>query len=175
VSNKRSLRIEPPQQMKMSSQTLRECVHRHLGSTTILGVLGVVLGAQVAATPLHPALQARIDEVLEALGLAGLTEGVSAADLKQILAEIRFNMLLDAKLLFHPSLSLAWTHTDPAILQAGGELSAGFANTLTHTIAPGLDGLSPRLRSPGGSFLDVGVGVAGLSIALVAARRMQNQ
>ena len=31
-----------------------------------------------------------------------MTEGMREATLKQILAEIRFNMLLDTKLLFHP-------------------------------------------------------------------------
>jgi SAM-dependent methyltransferase len=61
---------------------------------------------------------------------------------------------------------LAWTHTDTEILQAGGEVSAGFADTLTHVIVPHLEGLSQRLGSPDGSFLDVGVGVAGLSIAM---------
>jgi SAM-dependent methyltransferase len=152
--------------MKMSSQALREYVNRHLGSTSILAVLGVVLDAHVTATPLHPALQARIDEVLEALGLAGITEGVSAVELKQILAEIRLNMLLDAKLLLHPTPSSGWAHTETAILQAGGEVSAGFADALTRTIVPRLNGLSQRLGSPDGSFLDVGVGVAGLSIEM---------
>lgn len=153
----------------MSSQALREHVSRHMGSTTILAALGAVLDAQVTGTPLHPAIQARIDEVLTALGTDGITEGVSAADLRHMLAEIRFNMLLDAKLLFDATRSLAWTHTETELLQVGGELSAGFADALTQTVAPRLDGLSQHLASPGGSFLDVGVGVAGLSIAL--ARR----
>ena len=152
----------------MSSQALRDYINRHLGSTTVLAALGVVLDAQVTGTPLQPVLQGQIEEVLDAVGLGGMTEGVSAADLKQILAEIRFNMLLDAKFLFHPTRSLAWTHNESEILQAGGEVSAGFADALTHTIIPRLDGLSQQLISPEGSFLDVGVGVAGLSIAMVA-------
>ena len=61
---------------------------------------------------------------------------------------------------------MAWTHNESEILQAGGEVSAGFADALTHTIIPRLDGLSQQLKSPEGSFLDVGVGVAGLSIAM---------
>jgi SAM-dependent methyltransferase len=143
-------------------QALREYVNRHLGSTSILGV---VLDAHVTATPLHPALQARIDEVLEALGLAGITEGVSAVELKQILAEIRLNMLPGRKASPSPNAFLG-THTETAILQAGGEVSAGFADALTRTIVPRLNGLSQRLGSPDGSFLDVGVGVAGLSIEM---------
>jgi SAM-dependent methyltransferase len=151
----------------MSIQALRDYINRHLGSTSVLAALGVALDAQAAETPLQPALQAQIEEVLDAVGLGGVTEGVSAADLKQILAEIRFNMLLDAKFLFHPIRSLAWTHNESEILQAGGEISAGFADPLTHTIIPRLDGLSRQLNSPEGSFLDVGVGVAGLSIAML--------
>jgi hypothetical protein len=50
-------------------------------------------------------------------------------------------MLLDTKLLFEPTASLAWTHTDTEILHAAGEVSAGFADALTHTIAPRVDGL----------------------------------
>jgi SAM-dependent methyltransferase len=91
---------------------------------------------------------------------------MSAADLKSMRAEIRFNMLLDAKLLVPATGSLAWTHTETELLQAGGEVSAGFAEALTRTIVPRLDGLARRLGSPDGSFLDVGVGVAGLAIAM---------
>jgi SAM-dependent methyltransferase len=152
---------------KMSSQVLRDYTNRHLGSTTVLAALGVVLDAQLTATPLQPALQGQIEEVLDAVGLVGMTEGASAADLKQVLAEIRFNMLLDAKFLCHPTRSLAWTHNESEILQAGGEVSAGFADALTQTIIPRLDGLSRKLNSAEGSFLDVGVGVAGLSITMV--------
>jgi 2-polyprenyl-3-methyl-5-hydroxy-6-metoxy-1,4-benzoquinol methylase len=153
-------------EMKTTSKALQEYVTRYMGSTAILAALGAVLNAQVTGTPLDPTLQTRIDEVLDALELDGVTEGMSAADLKRILAEIRFNMLLDAKLLFHPTRCLAWTHTETEILQTGGEVSAGFADVLRQTIVPRLDGLEQRLGSPDGSFLDVGVGVAGLSIAM---------
>ena len=151
----------------MSSQALRDYVNHHLASTTVLAALGVVLDAQVTARPLQPALQARIDDVLETIGLAGLAKGASEADFKSLLAEIRFNMLLDAKFLLDPTSCLAWAHSDPEILQAGGEVSAGFAGALTNRIVPGLEGLAQRLGSSDGSFLDVGVGVAGLSIAMM--------
>ena len=103
----------------MSSQALREFVNRHIGSTTILAALGEVLDAQATGTPLYPAIQVRIDEVLHALKIDSVTEGVNAADLGRMLAEIRFSMLLDAKLLFHSTRSLSWTHTETEILQVG--------------------------------------------------------
>ena len=49
----------------MSNQTVRDFVNRHLGSTTVLAFLGIVLDAKVTATPLRPALQERLEEVPE--------------------------------------------------------------------------------------------------------------
>lgn len=157
---------EDGKKIKAGDKVLREYVNHQLGSTAVLAALGAVLDTQATGTPPAPALQPRIAEVLNAFGIEGITAGVSTADLKQLLAEIHFNMLLDTKLLFQTKPSLAWTHTETEILQAGGEVSAGFANVLTHTIVPRLDGLEQRLGSPEGTFLDVGVGVAGLSIAM---------
>src|SRR6476620_7353732 len=141
----------------MSSQALRDYVNHHLGSTTILAALGVVVEAQLAASPLPPALQARIDDFVGTVGLAGLTKGIGEAELKSLLAESRFIMLLDAKFLLDPSSCLTWAHHATEILQAGGEISAGFAGPLKSRIVPGLEGLAQRLDSSEGSFLDVGV------------------
>ncbi len=139
---------------------------RHVGSTAILAALGAALDAQVSGTPLNPMLQRRVDEVLEAAGVKDLTKGMSTAELGVLLAEIRFNMLLDAKLLAPAAHPLAWTYNETEILRAGGEISAGFALALRDTIAPRLEGLEKRLASQDGAFLDVGVGVAGLAIAV---------
>ena len=148
----------------MNSQTLHEYISRHLSSTALLAALGAALDAQLTGTPLPSTIQARIDEVSAAFKIDRLTDGVNPAELRQVLAEIRFNMLLDAKLLFQATRSLAWAHNETEILQAGGEVSAGFADALKNVFVPRLDGLPERLEN--GSFLDVGVGVAGLSIAM---------
>jgi 2-polyprenyl-3-methyl-5-hydroxy-6-metoxy-1,4-benzoquinol methylase len=60
---------------------------------------------------------------------------------------------------------VGWRHTDPAILQAQGDGSSMFASALRTRLAPQLGDLSERLARPGARFLDVGVGVAALSIA----------
>ncbi len=62
--------------------------------------------------------------------------------------------------------SAGWRHTDPAILQAQGDGSSMFAAAFRTRLAPQLGDLSERLARPGARFLDVGVGVAALSIAL---------
>lgn len=149
--------------------SLREIVNQHSRTVTVLAALGAALDARVGGAVRPAALQARVDDMLATLGLSESLEGHSAADLRQLLAEIRFNMLLDAKLLFGESSAGTWSHTERALLQAGGDVSAGFVATLAGAIAPRLDGLSARLDAPGAAFLDIGVGVAGLAIAM--ARR----
>lgn len=59
-----------------------------------------------------------------------------------------------------------WTHTDEQLLQAQGRLSAGVIALLADVLFPHVPGLLDRLRSDSGAFLDVGAGVAGVSIAM---------
>jgi 2-polyprenyl-3-methyl-5-hydroxy-6-metoxy-1,4-benzoquinol methylase len=62
--------------------------------------------------------------------------------------------------------SAGWHHTDPLILQAQGDGSSMFATGLKLRLAQQLGDLGARLGRPGARFLDVGVGVAALSIAM---------
>jgi hypothetical protein len=100
--------------MKQSdrSQDLREYVNNHIRSNTILAVLGVTLEARVTGIPLHPKIQVQIDEVIDTLGIGGMVEGTSTASLEQMVADMRFNMLLDAKLFSRANDGLAWTHDE---------------------------------------------------------------
>ncbi len=59
-----------------------------------------------------------------------------------------------------------WRHTDRALLQAMGDASAAFAPMFKAHMVAGLGDLAARLDRPGARFLDVGVGVASLSIAM---------
>jgi SAM-dependent methyltransferase len=58
-----------------------------------------------------------------------------------------------------------WRHTDPAVLQAQGTMSAGAVAFLERVVFPGAPGIPERLES-GAAFLDVGAGVAAVSIEL---------
>jgi SAM-dependent methyltransferase len=62
--------------------------------------------------------------------------------------------------------STGWRHTDPAILQTQGDTSASLAMAFKMMIVPQLGDLGERLGKPGARFLDVGVGVASLAIAV---------
>ncbi len=59
-----------------------------------------------------------------------------------------------------------WRHTDPAILQTQGDGSAMLAPVMKNMIIPQLGDLAERMARPGAKFLDVGVGVASLAIAM---------
>jgi 2-polyprenyl-3-methyl-5-hydroxy-6-metoxy-1,4-benzoquinol methylase len=65
--------------------------------------------------------------------------------------------------------STGWQHTDPAILQTQGDSSIGIAMMLKMMVIPQLGDLGERLARPGARFLDVGVGVASLAIAMCRA------
>src|SRR5687767_11479841 len=138
----------------MSTQAIREFINRHNAAAAGLAALGAALDARASGTPLEPALAQRIEELLAALDAGGLLDGVSAQEATPLLAELRFMLGLEAKLLYADRRAAGWHHTEPEILQAGGDTSAGFAQGLTRMVAPALEGLSERLGRPGASFLD---------------------
>jgi SAM-dependent methyltransferase len=59
-----------------------------------------------------------------------------------------------------------WRHTDRAILQAQGDASIGVAGMFKMNLIPSLGDLGARLERPEARFLDIGVGVASLAIAM---------
>src|SRR5262249_42259784 len=59
-----------------------------------------------------------------------------------------------------------WHHSDPVLLQAQGDSSTMFPPMFKTMIVPQLGDLGERLARPGARFLDVGVGVAALSIGM---------
>lgn len=151
----------------MSIEALRELVAQLSASSTALAVLGAELDARVSGKQLHPALRPQVDGLLREAGALQALEGTSPAEVAPLLAEMRHFWALDDDFLAMPSRAPGWRYTDTDVLQGGGEITEGFANVLPRFL-PLLDGLGPRLDS-GATFLDVGTGVARLSIGL--ARR----
>lgn len=149
----------------MSLTALRDLVARLNLSAGALAALGAAIDCQASGKALDPAIQPHVDAVVDALGARELMAGLSAAELQPVLAEIRLTVLQGVGLLYAETRGSGWAHTDPHVLEAAGETSAGFAVALKGQIAPRLTGLCERLEA-GGAFLDVGVGVAGLSIAM---------
>jgi SAM-dependent methyltransferase len=62
--------------------------------------------------------------------------------------------------------SSGWRHTDPVILQTQGDGSISMAGLMKMLVIPQLGDLGERMAKPGARFLDIGVGVASLAIAM---------
>jgi methyltransferase family protein len=152
----------------MGTETLRELVDRLGASSRALAAVGAALRARAAgAPPLDPAVRARLDEVLDALGARGLVEQASPEQLRPVLGGIRTELFLGARLVSEGPPGTAWSEPDPAVLQAAGDVSAAFPAALKRSIASRLDGLPERLAAADAWFLDVGVGVAAMAIEMV--------
>jgi precorrin-6B methylase 2 len=150
----------------MSVQALREFINRHNASAAGLAALAAALDAHVSGSALNSALASRVQELLATLGMGDALENVGVQDMKPLLAELRFTLGLEAKLLYAQTRAAGWNHPEPEILQNAGDVSAGFVQPLARMVVPNLAGLSERLSVAGGAFLDIGVGVASLSIAV---------
>ena len=149
----------------MSIEALREVVAQLSASATALAVLGADLQARVSGKPLHPTLRPQVDDLLREIGAQQALDGTSAAELAPLLAELRHFWALDNDFLSTPERAPGWTYSDTELLQAAGEATQGFANVLPRLL-PQLEGLGPRLEGSAAAFLDVGTGVARLSIAM---------
>ena len=133
----------------MSLVALRDLVARLNLSAGAVAVLGAAIDSRVTGKPLDPGIRPHVDAVLDALGGRELVEGLSTMELQPVLAEIRLTILQGARLLYDATRGSGWVYTDPDILEAAGETSAGFANVLKQMVAPRLPGLSERLEASG--------------------------
>ena len=145
---------------------LRQLAGRLAVSTEALGALGAVLRLRYSGQQGSPEVEARLAEVIEALGATELIENVDPAELAPVLSLIRTLFVQSLDLLSDPARAPGWSYTDPELLESQGQVSAAFAGVLKDAVAPALGDLEGRLESPGAAFLDVGVGVAALSVAM---------
>jgi SAM-dependent methyltransferase len=169
-------------------RTLGDVVARLSESAWALGALAAALDAGLGAALAEPGtagevaaragldreLTARLLAVLEQLELAEERAGRwSAPALAEAgeggRADAR-NAVLQADALARQALAGAlapgWGHDDPAILETQGVMSGRAIEPLTRFVFPALAGLEERLAAPGAGFLDVGAGVAAVSIEL---------
>jgi SAM-dependent methyltransferase len=125
-----------------------------------------------------------VDALVEVLATMELAERIGAhwvagSELEPAMREPQLGLLRDdlrATLLQGLALFTAarvephalgrWRHTDEQLLQAQGRLSASVIPLLAHVLFPHVPGLLDRLGSKAGAFLDVGAGVAAVSIAM---------
>src|SRR5262245_43370022 len=145
--------------MTMSVQPLREFMTRHTASATGLAALAAALDAKATGTPLDPSLDARVKALLATFGIADALTDVTAEEAKPLVTELRVMAAFDSKLLHSQTRTTTWNYTDAAVLEGAGTMSAGFVGPLAQVLLPGLEGAMDRLNAPGGTFLDIGVGI----------------
>jgi SAM-dependent methyltransferase len=103
------------------------------------------------------------------VAVPGLTELASGPSREVLRADLRSGLLQMAAFFDDATsghVQTGWAHTDERILQAQGVMSAGAVEFLESSVFPGMDGIEERLDSGHGVFLDVGAGVAAVSIGL---------
>jgi SAM-dependent methyltransferase len=118
-------------------------------------------------------------DVLQALGLArregddyvaepGLAAAIGPGR-ESLMAGLYSTLLQGADLAQrarHHALTGTWVHSDPEILGSQGALSAGLVTGWVSHAISSMEGLGERLRQESAAFLDVGVGVAAISIEM---------
>ena len=174
-----------PQDIRAAWQALADRVWAAaaLGALVELGVAerlsepaGTEELAALAGVP-APLVEALLD-VVAAAGLAerradsgyhGAALASAAAD-PAFAADVRSSLLQSAELA-HRTVAgdrdlLGWRYTDPVVLQAQGVSSAGAVAMLERVVFPAFEGLEERLRDGDGRFLDVGAGVAAVTVEM---------
>lgn len=150
----------------MTRATLGAVVSQLSTSVTALGAIGLALEARLSGRPLPPGVQLHVDEVFAALDMGGGLSAYSEAELRSLLTDIRFGMFDAQKMLSPKPCEPGWMHMESDFLQTTGAASAVLPSVLKKLIVPSLAGLAERLDSPSASFVDIGTGVAALSIEM---------
>lgn len=137
-----------------------------LGSAEAAAAVGASLRCRHERVAVDAALAARLDAVLEALGIRDAVESLSEREMVGLLGLVDSFLGQSADLAANPART-AWEHSEPRILLAQGEFSALLAPLLHRFVIPSVGGeLQMRLERPCASLLDVGTGVGAFAIAM---------
>lgn len=150
----------------MSADALRQIVSKLNASASALAALGTAIEARLLGQALDPKIAPHVEAVVHALGADGALGAATPNELRPLLGEVRTLAFANAKMMSAGGRGAGWEHHERDLLQAAGDVSFAVPHTLKNVIAPKLDGLVDRLSSPGAAFLDVGVGVAVLTIEM---------
>lgn len=150
----------------MTLGALGVVVGRLNNSVTALGAIGLAIESHLSGCPLPPPVQQQVDAIFAALGVAGDFASADVTELRALLTDIRFGMFDAMKMVSAKPCSPGWMHMESDFLQTTGEASAILPAVIKKLVAPRLAGLAARLESPAAAFVDIGVGVAALSIEM---------
>ncbi len=150
----------------MADDEIRAVVARLSAQAEALATLGAALRLRATGQEAPRDVGRCIEEVVVALGVEDALASSTPEELGTVLAPIRATFLQAVDLLTDPTRAPGWAYTDFELLESLGQNSAAFAEVVHDVLAPTLEGLEEALARPGAAFLDVGVGVAALSIAM---------
>jgi precorrin-6B methylase 2 len=111
-----------------------------------------------------PDVRAALDGVVSALTVPGLFDGLDETERRSMIGLVTSFLKQALELIENPGRPGGWVYTDPVVLQSQGQ-SSGAVPPLIASVAPTLDGLSDALAREGARILDIGSGVAALSIS----------
>lgn len=137
-----------------------------LGSAEAVAALGAFLRLRCDGATVAPEVGARLDAVIDVLGIRGAVEALGEHEAVALLGLVEGFLAQATDFVINPGRT-GWSYEEPSILMAQGHTSALLASVFERFVVPALGGdLAARLRQPGASFLDVGAGVAALSVAM---------
>lgn len=131
---------------------------RLMGEARALGALVARIRLDQLAVTGDPEQRRHIDRAVDALEVGGL-EDLTAERRAAITASAITGLKQILELMEAPERSGGWTHDDPALLQAQGKASADIAESIR----------SAGIGKPDARILDIGCGVAHLSLAFCAS------
>ena len=137
-----------------------------LGAVEAVSALGACLRLRIGEGAADPELGARLDAVLDALDVRDAVDGLQAQQSVALLGLLEGFLTQATDFVGRPDRA-GWDYEQPSILRAQGHSSVLVATALQRFVVPSIgDDLAARLVDGDAWFLDVGSGVAALSIAM---------
>ena len=150
----------------MATDELRTAAGRLVEATEALAAIAGAARLRVAHAEADPELRGALDGVVDAIGIRTAWSEASTAELAALLPLVRTALQEAIELVSDPARAPGWSYTDVELLQSAGQASASFTEALAERAAGQLTGLAERLGAPDAAFLDVGVGVGGIAVAM---------
>lgn len=150
----------------MATDEVRAAVGRLIEAAEALAAVGGAAILRVSQVDADPELRAALEGVVDALGVRAAWDEASTAELAPLLPLVRTAFQEAIALVAEPARAPGWSYTDVELLQSAGQASASFPQALAARGLAHLPGLAERLDAPAASFLDVGVGVGGIAVAM---------
>jgi precorrin-6B methylase 2 len=137
-----------------------------LAAAETASAVGAYLRVQVDGVAVSPALAAALDAVIDALDLRDALAALHPDEVTAVLGIVEGFLVQAGDFVTNPGRA-GWDHEQASILMAQGHTSVLIAGVLRRFAVPLLgDEFAARMERDGASFLDVGAGVAALTIGM---------